>query len=865
MITNPLDPGGGEEYQPRHLPALRRRPVRADAGRGRQLPRPAAPSPASTRAGCRGRSRSPPRLAPSELRPWPIPLRAPLTAIDGAPGAPAGLARLRRSRGGCDGAVARYTPGQGWQREFLTTSSGAVNKATLRGVAWPEPTHAYAVGDLGAMWEWNADDGLWVADPGVPIGFQGNLLGIAFDPSNPSRGYAVGKGGVLLGYGKSWEQEALPAGFEEANLTSIAFAGSEAIVAAGRDLLVNDGGGWHVDASAHALLAGVRSGNPQLYAVAGLPDGGAVAAGRDIAIERDSAGSPWRFSEQPILGLNRDRRGCDSRWRERPRGRFGRPPARLPAGRRPASSGPERAAADPAAIRPPRRRLPAAGDRRRLGGRAAHGVRRHRVRPTDQDRSRPWRCCSNPRAKAGPSAAGAATPTPRGGALGGRQRGQRGPRPRAHRRDLALRAGGVSGSERRDATASVDAGRAGSLRGCGQRPVRGTVRGPGARVARPRPHSQRGAQPCGEGAGGWGPRALLYTGNRVATGLDTADGERYASLLGSQPGLPVFPALGADDVGDGTGSSVFEASFAGFPAPLGSGAPPAGISTAGIPGAAPGPGARTHYAFDSSGPGGTVRVVVIDNSRGSLAAGDPYQNPAEAQLSWLEAVLADARVKEIPTAVMGNRSLNTSFTPKLNVAGDGDEVAKALVDGGASAYLFDRPEENRAVRIPAGGAATIPSFGTGTLGYRSQLSGVVGSDSADSLFGDAGVMVLELNAAERDPGDEPGARGDAPDPGDPGPLAGSNRRHPAASLDPGPLQWPRPASPGGRSLGHRLGVGNTRSGRRRPLHRVPSRTVPGRGLLDQDVARIQLHLVGPRHRRLRAPGPELDQPAQALP
>ena len=81
----------------------------------------------------------------------------------------------------------------------------------------------------------------------MPIGFEGNLMDVAFDPADPIRGYAVGKGGALLAYGKSWDQEALPAGFEGANLTSIAFAGSQAIVAAGGDLLVNDGGGWRVD------------------------------------------------------------------------------------------------------------------------------------------------------------------------------------------------------------------------------------------------------------------------------------------------------------------------------------------------------------------------------------------------------------------------------------------------------------------------------------------------------------------------------------------------------------------------------------------------------------------------------------------
>jgi hypothetical protein len=201
----------------------------------------------------------------------------------------------------------------------------------------------------------------------------------------------------------------------------------------------------------------------------------------------------------------------------------------------------------------------------------------------------------------------------------------------------------------------------------------------------------------------------------------------------------------------GAGAGAFRSAFSSFAAPLGAAPAPAGISAAGIPGAAPGPGARTHYAFDSSGPGGTVRVIVIDNSLGSLAASDPHQNPAEAQLPWLQAVLADARAEGIPTVVMGNRSLNVNFTPKLNVASDGAEIAQALVAGGASVYLFDRPEENRAMRIPAGAAETIPSYGVGSLGYRSQLSAVVGIETADALFGDSGLLVLELDASQRDP------------------------------------------------------------------------------------------------------------------
>jgi hypothetical protein len=750
IVTNPLDPGGGEESnRGTYLRFGEGRFVRTPGGGGNFR---ATGAFAGVDSGwLQGPVEISTKAAPSALRSWPIPLRAPLTAIVGAPGAPRGALGSGALAVGADGAVARYLPGQGWEREYLTTASGAVNKATLRGVAWPEPGHAYAVGDRGAMWEWNASDDLWIADPGVPIGFEGNLMGIAFDPSDPARGYAVGKGGTLLGYGKSWEPEALPAGFSEANLTSIAFAGSQAIVAAAGDLLTNEGGGWHVDTSAHALLDSVRSGNPQLYAVAGLPDGGAVAAGRDIVIERDSAGAPWRFSRQPILGSTaiaaaavRSGSGVSAVLSVVPQIAY---PA--------ADDLPPPDPNVPPPIVPP---FGLPGDGYLLRETASGWQDEERTAFAGAGPDRP--------VKTDPTLALLLEPSGEGWAVGGWSGNTD-----AAGRGVSAGGGGGNAVRARVRTGAISRfGPAAATAPIGATPQ------PLAMPAGPVRFAVAGNAQCEEACadlapqalgpdrtlsaalalvartrGGWGPRAMLYTGNRVGTGLGPTDGARYAALLGSQAGLPVFPALGSSDLGDGSGASVFESSFAGFPAPFGAGSPPAGISSAGIPGAAPEPVARTHYAFDSSGSGGTVRVIVIDNSAGSLAASDPYQNPLEPQLPWLEAVLADARAKGIPAIVMGNRSLNTSFTPKLNVASDGSAVAKVLVDGGASAYLFDRPEENRAMRIPAGAAETIPSFGSGTLGYRSQLSGVVGSESADSLFGDAGVMVLELSAAERDP------------------------------------------------------------------------------------------------------------------
>jgi hypothetical protein len=750
VITNPLVPGGNEESN-------RGTYLRLNSGVFERMPgagtsfRSSGAFTSPDNGWLEGPVEISTKVAPQALQPWPIPVRAPLADVASAPGTARGALGSGALAVGAEGAVMRYEPGRGWQREFLLSSSGSVNRATLRGVAWPERGRAHAVGDLGAMWMWNASDDLWVPDPGVPIGFEGNLMDIAFDPANPDRGYAVGKGGVLLSYGKSWEQDALPAEAAGADLTSIAFAGSQAIVAAGGNLLVNDGGGWRVDASAKALLDGVRSGTPRLFAVAGLPDGGAVAAGRDIVIERDGPGSPWRFSDQPLPGSTAIaaaavRAGGSVRAIVSVVPQLTFPPA---------DDLPPQDPSLPPPILPP---FPLPGDGYLLRETAGGWVDEQRTAFAASGDDRPL--------KSDPVLSLLLDPAGNGWAVGGWS--------------------GASDSVGRGSSARSGAGRAIRERvqtsaifrygaGAAAPPAAGRVRvpaPPGVVRFAVAGHAECDSS-CSDLAsqgigpdrsllaalgtvsalsGGNGPRALLYTGNRIRSGLGDPDAVRYASLLGSGGGMPVFPALGSNDAANGIGAGAFQRAFASFPAPLGAGAAPAGISTAGIPGAAPGAGARTHYAFDSSGAAGTVRVIVIDNSLGSLAASDPHQNPPEAQLPWLQAVLADARAKGIPSIVMGNRSLNVNFTPKLNVADDGTQVAQVLVASGASAYLFDRPEENRVMQVPAGAADTIPSFGIGSLGYRSQVSGAVGQNVADALFGDSGVLVLEIDAAHRDPG-----------------------------------------------------------------------------------------------------------------
>ena len=173
---------------------------------------------------------------PAPLQPWPVSLRAPLSDVTGAPGAPTGSLELGRARGRRRRLRrplrARVAAGSA---SSCSPRAAPSTRRTCAASPGPKPARAHAVGDLGAMWQWNAADDLWVADPGVPIGFEGNLMDVAFDPGDPGprlRGRQErGPARLRQELGPGWRCR--PA-YESANLTSIAFAGSQAIVAAGR-------------------------------------------------------------------------------------------------------------------------------------------------------------------------------------------------------------------------------------------------------------------------------------------------------------------------------------------------------------------------------------------------------------------------------------------------------------------------------------------------------------------------------------------------------------------------------------------------------------------------------------------------------
>lgn len=669
----------------------------------------------------------------SPLATWPLPVRRPLQAVASGPGAPGAIDTPALAVGE-GGTILRYAPGQGWDSEVLLASDG-VGTANLRGVAWPSRDVAYAVGDGGAMWRWRRSTDLWESDPAAPDDFVGNLTGVAFPAGDPDHGYAVGRAGVLLRYGKSWTQVELPAAARSGgplggpvDLFGVAFAGRTAYAAAGRAILTDDGGGsWRVDDEATALMTKATGRrDPLATTVAGLPDGGVVVAGRGFVLERDGAGRPWRFSDQPLPGRQTPVAAAAFREGDRVRALLSIAPLEEYPLRRELEPG----ATDPDA--PPPRLGPLSTTPE------AYLVRETAAGWRDEDRSGLGR-------RSDAALALLVDPAGRGWAVGGFN-GAAGPGAAVEdetetagifRYDPAgpalpptVRSAGV------DTPSGVARFAVGGHAICGSDCAESVPLDLGADRTLAR------ALPLADALAGQanGPRALLYTGGypqAPADGAAQADGEeqRYAQLMGlARTPLLIAPA---DGDASGRGSLAFESAFGPFPAPLGQGPAASSMRPVAIGRPAVAGRARTHYAVDQDGSGGTVRLIVIDNAGGSLAERDDRGNPVEDQAAWLRDVLADARGKRIPAIVMGSRGLNPSLP---NAATDAAAVAAILRDGGASAYVYDGAGEQRRTAIPQG-SGEVPAFASGTLGIRA------GNDRG---FGPPGLLLLEVDGAKRD-------------------------------------------------------------------------------------------------------------------
>ncbi len=666
---------------------------------------------------------------PPGLRQWPVPFRRPLTAIAPEPGKPIAAIDAQALAVGDQGEVARYIPGQGWTPESLYSATGTRATPRLRAVAWPSAESAYAVGDKGEMWLWRKTTGLWESDPGKPATASvaiANFTGIAFDPGDPDRGYAIGKQGVLLRYDKQWTQEPLPEGLHAANFTSIAFAGDEAIVTYKLPtyeppgylggVIVNDGSGWREEKTIAAQLPPPGSGGggsepvgfesvPER--VAGLPDGSAVVATMvGSLVERDGSGGAWHKAGLDPAGfpaaLAAFEEGGSVRAIMAPGGNPGEqlgtdietvfsPP---PPGQAPVLSDPYPLSAGIYVLRQ---------------GATEWRSEQHDVWPEFStgghnydlpERADPVLAfLVNPSGTAGWAVGGAISP----------------------------------------ATASVA-----RYPDDGQAPPAATTSSPPVDPGQATFAVGGGAEclgPCADlgpsGAGPWrwlpaavgsagrtpGVRAFLDTGAGTAGPAESDDfpheeaaaAQRLTAAAGA---LPVYAAPAPSDL-DGGSLDSFLAAFG-----------------------APGP----YYAFDSTGQGGAVRVIVLDTSGPSLG-GD--------QICWLAGQLAGAatQVPAEPAIVVGNQSVYSE--------GDSAAAATLLASGiapagcgqtgspaAASAYFYEAYGENREGTITAGGGV-IPALGTGSLGYGNPASSGITDEPANSGYLLAQVDGSRLDSANR--------------------------------------------------------------------------------------------------------------------
>jgi hypothetical protein len=676
--------------------------------------------------------------SPNRLASYPVPFHHALTAIAAQPGAAVGSLSSEALAVGDQGEVARYRPGEGWQPEELLGEGGRVETPRLRAVAWPTAGRAYAVGQVTSsepnqMWLWRGETGLWERDPATPLNFRGNLLGIAFDPNDPSRGYAVGQQGVLLRFGKTWSQEALPSELAGASFTSIAFAGSEAIVAyrlahpqANGEgahytggLLVNSGSGWHVDGQAAQAL-----GNEIPWAVAGLPDGGAAASatvgglrGTPFVLERSSPGAPWQATP-PYPGLEAP--GSLSLFREggalRAIGSGGFPDTlQLETEHAPPTGFPSN-------LIGPYPMLSGYVVRQTAGGWSDEEHERNAAEdPLGEYKAYDTVFQPDPTSAVLIDPSGA-----QGWAVGGTvDESSNGALDTA---DVARYPAdgvpppgtGTSSLQANPATAAFAiAGGSRCLAPCADRA--NARLGPDVWLASALQEASHIA----------GVRAFLYAGPRLTTGAGhgnfTVPYERelarYAQVLAGP--LPSYAVASPTDLGPGS-ECPFQLAFSAYPAPFGSGASAPGLAEAGRS-AEP---CSSYYAIDSTGAAGTVRVIMLDQS----------SEPDETQRNWLTQQLAQAKALGRPAIVVGDADLNAAIA-----AGDGAEaeIARVLVGGGASAYFYYSPEQNLTLPLRVG-SSSIPTFGTGTLGYISSVQA-----ERQDFIGHSGLLMAEVNVGAR--------------------------------------------------------------------------------------------------------------------
>jgi hypothetical protein len=582
------------------------------------------------------------RETASVLASWPLPDRSPLTSVALPPRAQAAVGEPGALAVGLDGTTLRYDASAGWLVQAAPQRAHHIN---LLGVAFSGPSSAVAVGQFGVILRW--DGSAWSEDPQSISLTQSQLNAVAFGSSG--EGWAVGANGTILHYdGHAWRFERPPAADAAVNITSVAVAGSEAFAVAGGNLIRRSGdGSWHEEPP--SLLPNSPTPTPGgLRLVAGLPDGGVVAAGRSVVVVRERPEERFKYAGQPLQGIA-----------------VAVAPFRQSDGRLRAF----------VSVAPP-----ASGQGDVAGSPPGDGELLRQSESGWQDVSRAQYAGSavpgDGAVKSDPVLAVATSPTGEHAWAVGGYAGTLDAAEQGSNEPLASRAAGWrtaslwrydnTGSARSPGlTASTPSlpAKSGAISFAFFTSPACRVQCAGVPDAQPDVNLSTAAKQIATYAAQPGGPAFAMLGGEARgplspeRGTETAvDFAHLPTLLAPLGALPVFAALGRrDNVAEqAEETQPWSEAFADSPPPFGSGAGAAGITpvSSGEAGSATPNGlVHRYYAFDAHQNGATLRVIVLDNAKGTL------ENSSPGQEAWLKGELAEARAQGVPMVAVAARPL----------------------------------------------------------------------------------------------------------------------------------------------------------------------------------------------------------------
>lgn len=659
----------------------------------------------------------------SQISSWPEANRNPLLSVALPPGqsttnTPGALAV------GLNGTAVHYDASAGWQ---VDSTPAQTHHIELTGVAFAAPSLAFAVGQEGTILRWDGTS--WTEDPQSVQVTTATLNAVAFGANG--EGWAVGGSGTILHYdGTAWSPEQIDSQDSGADVTSVAVAGQDVFAIAAGNLVVRPpNGSWQrvAPCSLPSTPAPCLPTNPappvgSLELVSGLPDGGVVVAGKSLLMVRQSTSADFTYSPQNFNGI----------------------PVALAAFHDP-SSGDVRAFVS---VAPPIAAITGSTDQ--VGGfPAGDGDLLLQTASGWQDLGQDLPAGSAYSAPGDgvvqPDPVLAVAASPDGGhawAVGGYAG--------THAAD-GIGTDQLLGARSTDWFTSAiwryDAG--GSASSPTTTPT--IVSLPGtpstisfaffsspmckvecAAVQQAQPEinlSAAATQIAAFAQQPGGPAFAMLGGNAVGPieqsaydqGFGAVDLAHIPALLSPlSSAVPTFAAYGPLDAVPTSADPglPWAQAFASSPAPFGLGAAPAGITPRGS-GDSDGPVNR-YYAFDVTQNGATLRVIVLDNSAGSLEASAP------GQTAWLTSQLAQAQAVGRPIVVFAAEPLNVE---DVGAASDADEVASQLAAAGVLAVfttaggegLSFATQQDQVAEVPADaapGAPQVPEYEGATLTYQ---------------------------------------------------------------------------------------------------------------------------------------------------